>query len=81
LLQESRNGRGARARYGPIRTGNAICKGHDSVMLLSTNEYNPLNRRDREAMSLTDFADADIIAIKNFKPSAAATAFNNEMKT
>ena len=57
------------------------CKGRDRMVLLSTEEYNRLKRRDREVMSLADFTDADIAAIKNVKPSAAATAFDHEMET
>ncbi|MEQ1521331.1 MAG: type II toxin-antitoxin system Phd/YefM family antitoxin [Aestuariivirga sp.] len=57
------------------------CNGRDRMVLLSTEEYNRLKRRDREVMSLADFTDADIAAIKTVKPSAAATAFDHEMET
>ena len=57
------------------------CKGRDRMVLLSTEEYNRLKRRDREVMTLADFSDADIAAIKNVKPSTAATAFDHEMET
>ncbi len=57
------------------------CKGRDRMVLLSTEEYNRLKRRDREVMSLADFTDDDIAAIKNIKPSEAAAAFDREMET
>jgi hypothetical protein len=57
------------------------CKGRDRMVLLSTEEYNRLKRRDREVMGLADFNDADIAAIKDVKPSADATAFDHEMET
>jgi PHD/YefM family antitoxin component YafN of YafNO toxin-antitoxin module len=57
------------------------CKGRDRMVLLSTEEYNRLKRRDREVMSLADFSEADISAIKNVKPSETATSFDHEMET
>jgi PHD/YefM family antitoxin component YafN of YafNO toxin-antitoxin module len=57
------------------------CKGRDRMVLLSTEEYSRLKRRDREVLSLTDFTDGDIAAIKKAKPTVAATAFNHEMET
>ena len=56
------------------------CKGRDRMVLLSTEEYNRLKRRDREVMSLADFTKADIAAIKKVKPSKATTAFDHEME-
>jgi prevent-host-death family protein len=53
-------------------------KGRDRMVLLSADEYNRLKRRDREVLSLSDFADADIAAIKAVKPSAAAKTFDHE---
>ncbi|MDO8353666.1 MAG: type II toxin-antitoxin system prevent-host-death family antitoxin [Aestuariivirga sp.] len=55
--------------------------GRDRMVLLSTEEYNRLKRRDREVMTLADFTDADIAAIKKVKPSTAASAFDREMET
>jgi hypothetical protein len=57
------------------------CNGRDRMVLLSSEEYNRLKRRDREVMTLADFTDADIAAIKKVKPSAAATTFDHEMET
>ncbi|MBZ0262961.1 MAG: type II toxin-antitoxin system Phd/YefM family antitoxin [Hyphomicrobiales bacterium] len=57
------------------------CKGRDRMVLLSTEEYNRLKRRDREVMGLADFSETDIAAIKKVKPSAAASAFDHEMET
>ena len=55
------------------------CRGRDRMVLLSAEEYNRLKRRDRQVMNLADFTEADIAAIKNVKPSAAATAFDHEV--
>jgi PHD/YefM family antitoxin component YafN of YafNO toxin-antitoxin module len=57
------------------------CKGRDRMVLLSTEEYNRLKRRDREVMTLADFTDADIAALKKVKPSTAASAFDHETET
>ena len=49
-------------------------------MQTSTGKVNLLKGRGRQVMHLDDFDDADIAAIKNVKPSMAATAFNGEME-
>jgi hypothetical protein len=48
---------------------------------LSTEENKLPKRRDREVMTLEDFTDADIAAIENIKPTAAASTFDHEMET
>ncbi len=55
------------------------CNGRDRMVLLSTEEYNRLKRRDREVLGLGEFANADIEAIAAVEPSAAAVKFNHEM--
>jgi hypothetical protein len=56
------------------------CKGRDRMVLLSTEEYNRLKRRDRQVVGLGDFTDGELEAIGTVKPSAAALAFNFEME-
>ncbi len=65
------------ALAGPV---TVTCNGRDRMVLLSTEEYNRLMRRDRQVMGLADFTEADIAAIRNVKPSAAATAFDHEVE-
>jgi PHD/YefM family antitoxin component YafN of YafNO toxin-antitoxin module len=55
------------------------CNGRDRMVLLSTEEYNRLKRRDREVLGLGEFANAEIEAIAAVEPSAAAVKFNHEM--
>lgn len=54
--------------------------GRDRVVVLSVEEYQRLKRRDRQVMSLTDFTDADIVAIKASKPPAEASQFDDEIE-
>jgi PHD/YefM family antitoxin component YafN of YafNO toxin-antitoxin module len=56
------------------------CNGRDRMVLLSTEEYNRLKRRDREVMGLADFSDADIAAIRKVESSETASAFDHEME-
>ena len=49
-------------------------------MLLSVEEYERLKRRDRQVMSLSDFTQADLAAIKASKPSAEASQFDDELE-
>jgi hypothetical protein len=57
------------------------CKGRDRMVLLSTEEYNRLKRRDRQVIGLGEFTDDDLNAIGSVKPSAAASAYNHELDT
>lgn len=54
--------------------------GRDRVVLLSAEEYQRLKRCDRQVMSLTDFTNADIAAIKASKPPAEASQFDDELE-
>lgn len=54
--------------------------GRDRMVLLSTEEYNRLKRRDREVLGLGKFTDADLDAIAAVTPSAAARAFDHELE-
>jgi Antitoxin Phd_YefM, type II toxin-antitoxin system len=56
------------------------CKGRDRMVLLSTEEYNRLKRRDRQVLGLNDFSDFDIEAIQAVEPSTVAVAFNYELE-
>ena len=49
-------------------------------MLISTEEYARLKRRDREVLTLDDFTAADIEALEASRPPAEATAFDHELK-
>ncbi len=53
--------------------------GRDRTVLISVEEYRRLKRRDRQVMSLDDFTDADIAAVKKAKAPSAAAAFNDEI--
>lgn len=55
------------------------CKGRDRMVLLSSEEYHRLKRRDRRVMTPDDFTTEDILAIENTKAPAEAGAFNHEM--
>ena len=39
--------------------------GRDRVVMISVEEYRRLKRRDREVLSIDDFTDADIAAIRD----------------
>ncbi len=56
------------------------CNGRDRMVLLSTEEYNRLKRRDRQVLGLNDFSDVDLEAIQAVQPSAEAIAFNHELE-
>lgn len=56
------------------------CKGRDRMVLLSTEEYNRLKRRDRQIMGTGDFSDADLAAIQAVEPSTTAQVFNHELE-
>lgn len=54
--------------------------GRESCVLLSTEEYRRLKRRDREVLGPEDFTDADVAALESSRPSAEAAAFDHELK-
>jgi prevent-host-death family protein len=53
--------------------------GRDRLVILSTEEYRRLKRRDRRVMTLDDFTDADLQAIRAAGPPAEAAAFDHEV--
>lgn len=54
--------------------------GRESCVLLSTEEYRRLKRRDREVLGIEDFTEADAEAVRRARPSAESAAFNHELK-
>ena len=54
--------------------------GRESCVLLSTDEYRRLKRRDREVLGTEDFTAADVEAVRNAQTPAEAAAFNHELK-
>ena len=53
--------------------------GRERTVMISTEEYNRLKRRDREVLSLDDFTEEDIAAIEAAEPPVEAEAFNHEL--
>ena len=54
--------------------------GRERTVLISTEEYARLKRRDREVLSLDDFTAADIEALEASRPPAEAAVFDHELK-
>lgn len=54
--------------------------GCESTVLISTDEYDRLKRRDREVLGLDDFTEADLTALDASRPPTEASAFNEELK-
>jgi prevent-host-death family protein len=55
--------------------------GRESCVLLSTEEYRRLKRRDRDVLGIEDFTEADAEAVRRAQPSAESAAFNHELKS
>jgi prevent-host-death family protein len=54
--------------------------GRESCVLVSTEEYRRLKRRDREALSIDDFTDADADAVRRSEAPPEAAAFDSELQ-
>lgn len=54
--------------------------GRERIVMLSVDEYHRLKKRDRQAMSLEDFTEADLKAIQAAEPPVEASAFDDEIK-
>lgn len=54
--------------------------GRDRAVLISTEEYQRLKRRDRRVMTLDDFTEEDIKAIENAEIPAEAYLYNHEVE-
>lgn len=55
--------------------------GRERTVLISTEEYHRLKRRDREVLGLDDFTDADIAALEQADAPIETKAFDHEMKS
>lgn len=51
-----------------------------SCVLLSSEEYRRLKRRDREVLAIEDFTEADAASVRRAEPPAESAAFNHELK-
>lgn len=54
-------------------------EGHDSVVVISAEEFRQLKLRDREVIGIEDFTAAEIEAVRTAQPSPEADAFNHEL--
>jgi prevent-host-death family protein len=54
--------------------------GRDRTVILSSEEYARLKRRDRRVMGVGDFTGEDITAIEHAEPPRAAAKFDKEAK-
>jgi prevent-host-death family protein len=52
--------------------------GRERTVMISTEEYNRLKRRDREVLGLDDFTEEDLAAIAASEPPESAKAFDHE---
>ena len=53
--------------------------GEDTCVLLSTEEYNRLERRDREVLAIEDFTDADAESVRRADPGREAAVYDHEL--
>jgi prevent-host-death family protein len=53
--------------------------GRDRNVMVSAAEYHRLKRRDRDALGLDDFTDADLDAIRAAKPARGSAKFDPEV--
>ncbi len=53
--------------------------GREWLVMMSVEEYRRLKRRDRRVMTLDDFTDEDLEAIRKVEAPVEATAFNHEV--
>lgn len=54
--------------------------GRESCVLISTEEYRRLKRREREVLGMEDFTDEDAEAVRRAEAPAESAAFNHELK-
>jgi prevent-host-death family protein len=54
--------------------------GRESCVLLSTDEYHRLKRRDREVLGIEDFSAADVEAVRSAQTPAESAAFDSELE-
>jgi prevent-host-death family protein len=53
--------------------------GRERTVMISTDEYQRLKRRDRQVLSLDDFTDADIAALEQARAPESSKAFDAEL--
>ncbi len=64
-----------------LTQGVAVTRnGRERTVMISTEEYHRLKRRDRQVLRLEDFTDEMIEAIAKAEPSPEAEAFNHEVE-
>ena len=56
-----------------------IRNGRERIVMISTEEYHRLKRRDRQVLSLDDFDDADIAALEANSAPESSKAFDHEL--
>ena len=54
-------------------------KGRDRLVMMSSDEYYRLKRRDRQVMLPADFSDKDLEDLENTRAPAMTHAFDNEV--
>jgi hypothetical protein len=54
-------------------------KGRDRLVMLSSDEYSRLKRRDRQVMLPDDFSDEDLKHLENTRAPQETHAFNHEV--
>lgn len=54
--------------------------GRERTVMISTEEYNRLKRRDRQVLRLEDFTDEMIEAIEKAEPPEEASQYDHEYK-
>jgi prevent-host-death family protein len=52
--------------------------GRERTVMISTEEYARLKRRDREVLRAADFSDAELAAIAIVEPAEGSSAFDDE---
>ncbi len=53
--------------------------GRDRTVMISTEEYQRLKRRDREVLAVSDFAEAELQEIARSSPASGSDAFDDEL--
>lgn len=55
------------------------CNGRDRIVMLSTDEYRRLKKRDRDVLTLADFTLEDLQTIRDSEPPSEAAKFDHEV--
>jgi prevent-host-death family protein len=53
--------------------------GRESCVLISTEEYHRLKRRDRDVLGIEDFTEAEAEAVRRAQPAAESAAYDDEL--